>query len=98
MTQGEFIFNTIWFLFVGLCVYYLIVIQPEIKKEDAQKKFISGLKRGDDVVTSGGILGKVQQVQDDLVTVEIAANVRIRVQASHVKAIPAESGRNAKAA
>ena len=97
MSQGEFIFNSIWFLFVGLCVYYLIVIQPELKREQTQKKFVTGLKRSDDIVTSGGIFGKVQQVQDDVVTVEIAANVRIRIQASHVKPLPAAPSKDAKA-
>ena len=89
MSSNEFWFSTIWFLLIGLSVYYLMVIRPQVTKDDSQLKFLKELKKGDEVMTSGGILGRVAAVYDDHVAVEIGVNLKIKVRPDHVQAVPA---------
>jgi len=62
-------------------VFYFLLIRPQQQKQKQHKEMLSKLKRGDRVVTAGGILGRITEVKDgaDEVEVEIAANTRIRV-------------------
>ena len=70
-------------------VFYFILIRPQQQKQKALKASLSAMKRGDRVVTSGGILGVVQKTKDgsDEVEVEIAPNVRVTVLRSTISAI-----------
>ena len=61
-------------------VFYFLLIRPQQKKAKAHREMIAGLRRGDRVVTSGGIVGQVQRViGDSELSVEIAEGVRVRV-------------------
>jgi preprotein translocase subunit YajC len=64
-------------LLVG--IMYFVMIRPQQKQVKAHRELLSGLKKGDEIVTQGGILGKIHQVSEQTVTVEIANGVRIRV-------------------
>jgi len=64
------------FLFV---VFYFLLIRPQQKKSKQLKAFLEGLKKGDEVVTSGGLYGKITGITDNIVTLEIAEKVRVRV-------------------
>jgi preprotein translocase subunit YajC len=82
-------------------VFYFLLIRPQQKKAKAHREMVTQLKRGDRVVTSGGIVGTVSKVVSDTeVQVEIAENVRVRVIRSSItdivaKTEPASNG-NAK--
>jgi preprotein translocase subunit YajC len=65
-------------------VFYFLLIRPQQKRSRQQKEFLEGLKRGDEVVTTGGIHGKITGLTDSVVTMEIADKVRIKVQRSQV--------------
>lgn len=84
-TSG-FIFGTVYFILMGFFAYYFIVIKPAQLEDDNKKKFVEGLKKNDEVRTSGGLIGKVVSVKDNIVTLEIAQNVRVRVVAEEVLA------------
>lgn len=62
-----------------LVVFYFLLIRPQQKRLKEHQERIGGLRRGDTVVTSGGIIGKVTKVAEDEVTVEIATGVTVRV-------------------
>ncbi|MDZ4663119.1 MAG: preprotein translocase subunit YajC [Pseudomonadota bacterium] len=64
------------FMFV---VLYFILIRPQSKKESQRKDFLSKVKRGDSVLTSGGILGTVNGMTDKFVTLEVSEGVNIKV-------------------
>jgi len=66
--------------------FYLLVIRPQQRRVKAQQATVAAVKKGDSVITAGGVAGKVTKVEDLFVEVEIAANTRIRV----VKATLAE--------
>ena len=61
-------------------VLWFLMIRPQMKKAKEHKALLSGLAKGDEVVTGGGLLGKVTKVADSYVTVEIATGVEVVVQ------------------
>jgi len=71
-------------LVIMFAIFYLLLIRPQQKRAKQHKTLIENLKAGDQVVTAGGIHGKVVAVQDTLVTMEIASNVRIKINRSAV--------------
>lgn len=70
-------------------VFYFILIRPQQQKQKALKASLSAIKRGDRVLTAGGILAVVQKIKDgsDEVEVEIAPNVRVLVMRSTISAV-----------
>jgi preprotein translocase subunit YajC len=60
-------------------IFYFIVMRPQARQQREHKSFIDKLAKGDEVVTSGGVVGKVDRVAGDLVFVEVASNVKLRV-------------------
>lgn len=69
-----------------LVVFYLMVWRPQSKRAKEHRNLIGGLQKGDEVVTSGGVAGKVTQVADEFVVVEVADNVELRFQKQAVVA------------
>ena len=72
-------------MMVGIVVvFYFFMIRPQQKKQKEIKKMRETMKVGDKVVTSGGIYGKIKDVSDTAFTIEIAENVRIKVDKASV--------------
>jgi preprotein translocase subunit YajC len=69
-------------------VFYFLLIRPQQKKAKEQQDFLSNLKKGDKVMTGGGIHGKITGLTDSAVTLEIADGVRIKVHRGYILAIP----------
>jgi preprotein translocase subunit YajC len=67
------------FIALLVAIMYFVMIRPQQKQAKAHRDLITGLKKGDEVVTQGGILGKIHLVSEQTVTVEVANGVRIRV-------------------
>lgn len=65
-------------------IFYLLLIRPQQKKAKAHKAMLASLKKGDDVVTGGGIYGKITGITDTVVVVEIAPQVRVKVNRGQV--------------
>jgi len=61
-------------------VFYFLLIRPQSKKAKEHREMIAKLGVGDEIVTAGGILGKVVELSDTFVTVEVASGVQIKVQ------------------
>ena len=68
-------------------VLWFIMIRPQMKRQKETKSMLEALAKGDEVVTAGGILGRVIKVAEQYVTVEIAANTEITVQKSAVTTV-----------
>lgn len=73
-----------------LGIIYFMMIRPQSKQQEEHKTFLSTLQKGQEVVTYGGILGKVHSVSDTAVTIEIAKDTRIQVLKNYVYAVPAQ--------
>ena len=61
-------------------VLYFLMIRPQMKKAKEHKSLIEALGKGDEVITSGGIAGRITKVSDDFVSVAVAENVEIQIQ------------------
>lgn len=68
-------------------VFYFLLIRPQQQKARAHREMVDNLKRNDEVMTAGGLYGRVIEVNEKIVTVEIAPNVRVRVDRPHVEAV-----------
>lgn len=75
-------------LMVGLfAVFYFLIIRPQNKKQKEHRQMVAALAAGDEVVTAGGVLGKVTEVGEQFLDVEIASNVTVKVQRHTVAAV-----------
>jgi len=72
-------------------VFYFLLIRPQQKKAKEHSAFLGNLKKGDDVVTSGGIHGRITGLTDTIATLEIADGVRIKVNRPSVLASEADT-------
>ena len=90
---------TIFPFIVILVIMYFMVFRPQQKKLKQHQEMLNKLKRNDEVMTSGGIYGKVTEIKDQVVTLEVAPNVRIRVNRPQISAVtttdksPAKEGK-----
>lgn len=74
-------------LFGGMfLLFYLILWRPQSKRAKEHRELVGGISKGDEVMTSGGILGKVTNVGEDYMTVEVSEGVELKVQKSSVAA------------
>lgn len=70
---------------IFILVFYFMIIRPQSKRKKQQESLLSGITRGDQIVTIGGIFGTVREVRDDAFTIEVAEGVRIRILKSAVQ-------------
>ncbi len=68
-------------------IFYFLLIRPQQKKAKEHKALIDALKKGDAVVTAGGVHGKVVSIEDAVVTLEIAPNVNIKIIRSYIASV-----------
>ncbi len=78
--------GTLIFVAVLAAIMYFIMIRPQQKQLKAHRELIGGLKKGDEVITQGGLLGKIYLVSERTLTLEIANGVRIRVLKTSIAA------------
>jgi preprotein translocase subunit YajC len=68
-------------------ILYFLMIRPQQRRAREHQTMVQNLKRGDDVVTTGGIHGRIHAIADKVLTVEIAPNVRIRLDREQVASV-----------
>ncbi len=77
-----------WYSFLPLLliivVFYFFFIRPQMKRSKDQKKFKESLQKGQKIITIGGIHGRIVEIQDTTVTIEVENDVRLRVEKSAV--------------
>ena len=74
-------------LILMFVLLYFLLLRPQMRRAKEQKQMIASLQKGDEVVTSGGTLGRVTKISDNYVNVEIAPNVEITVQRPSVQTL-----------
>jgi preprotein translocase subunit YajC len=68
-------------------VFYFLLIRPQQQKAKEQRLMLANLKRNDEVITAGGLFGKIIEVKEKVVLLEIAPNVRVRVDRSQIASL-----------
>lgn len=75
------------FLVLLFAVFYFIAIRPQRKRQKEHAEMVGNIQKGDEVVTSSGILGKVVRIEDDYVLLKVADNVELKFQKVAVHAV-----------
>ena len=76
-----------WIFLVGfLVIFYLMIWRPQAKRAKEQKNLLSSLQKGDEVVTTGGIAGKITKVSDAFVVLEVSDTVEMKFQKGAIAA------------
>ena len=74
-------------LVVLVVIFYFLILRPQQKRAKEQKVMLGGLQKGDEIVTSGGVLGRVIKVGELYVSVEIADNVLVQIQKGTIQTV-----------
>lgn len=85
-TPQPSILETILPFVVMIAIFYFLIIRPQAKKQKDQQKFLSELKRGDEVVTQSGILGKIDGITDQFITLDVGGGVKFKMLRSQILA------------
>jgi len=95
--QGNFLFSFAPLLFM-IVIFYFLLIRPQQKKQKEHKNMLSQIKKGDRVLTNGGILGLIERVKDDgNLIIKVADNVKIEFAKSSVASLIKGSGQEQEA-
>ncbi len=90
-------FGDLWVPLIGVIViFYFVLIRPERRKQKARENLLGEMKKGDKVMTTSGIYGTIAQIQDDVVTLQVADGVRMRFARAAVQNLLEPSGGAAK--
>jgi preprotein translocase subunit YajC len=79
------------FVAIGF-IFYFLLIRPQRKEQQRHRQMIEELKKGDEVITAGGIIGTVVHAQDDRVTVKTGENTRLVVQRARIAQVLVDKG------
>ncbi len=71
-------------LIIIFFIFYFLLIRPQQKKAREHQEFLANLQRGDEVITAGGLLGRITGLTDQVVTLEVADKVRVKVARSQI--------------
>ncbi len=74
-------------LFILFAVFWFFLIRPQMKQAKEHKIMVAALAKGDEVVTTGGLLGKVREVGDNFILLEVSKEVQIKIQRNAVSVI-----------
>ena len=74
-------------LILMFAIFYFLLIRPQQKKAKAHKQLLSSIKKGDRVVSSGGLHGVITGLADDVVTIEIAPKVRVKISRGSISGV-----------
>src|SRR5215831_7816360 len=85
-------------LVLVMVIFYFLLIRPQQQKAKEHRQMLANLKRNDEVITNGGLYGKVVALNDKVVNLEIAPNVRVRVERQQINSLAAEAAAPAAAA
>ncbi len=78
-------------LIIIFAIFYFLLIRPQQKKAKQHREMLTALKKGDKVITTGGIYGVVEAVGDKTVTVKIAENVKVKLGKAYIAAVRSTS-------
>ncbi len=74
-------------LLILFVVFYLFLIRPQMKKAKEQRQMVDALQKGDEVVTSGGLLGRITQIGDNFLVLEVSKGIELKVQRQAVSQV-----------
>jgi preprotein translocase subunit YajC len=80
----QVIFTTVVPLVLLFAIFYFLIIRPQTQKASEHTKMLGALKRNDEVITTGGLIGRINELGDKVVVLEVAPNVKVRVERTQI--------------
>lgn len=85
-SQGDPAFSMMFFLIL-FAIMYFILIRPQQKRVKEHRNLVASLGKGDEVVTNGGLLGKITDINDNFATVEVSKGVEVKIQRHAIQSV-----------
>ena len=82
-------------MLIMFAIFYFLLIRPQQKKQREHQEWLKSLKKGDEVVTTGGLVGKISGLTDQIITLELQEKVRVRVLRTYISGKPPAPGQPA---
>lgn len=82
--QGQSPWSSLIPLLLIMVVFYFFLIRPQMKRQKDLKNFRESLKKGDRIITAGGLYGKINNISDNVITIDVGNNVLLKVDKSAV--------------
>ena len=77
-----------WLMLIGMfAIFYFLLIRPQMKQAKQHRQLVSELGKGDEVATGGGLLGKIKEVGDNFILLEIAKDTEVKIQKNSVTSV-----------
>ena len=76
--------NAVWPFILMAAIFYFLLWRPQKKEQQRHQRMLDALKKGDKVITAGGIYGKIKEISDNYMSIEIAEGVNIRVDKTSI--------------
>jgi preprotein translocase subunit YajC len=83
-------------IFIIILIFYFLIFRPQIKRANEHKKMLESLKKGDKIITQGGIYGLIESLDQHTISLKIAEKVKIKITRSAVATIRTDSGNDEK--
>lgn len=80
-------FEGLLFPIALIVIFYFLLIRPQQKRNKDHKNMVAGAKKGDEIVTTGGVLGKITEVGDNFFTLEIGANLSVQITKASIASV-----------
>lgn len=74
-------------MFIMIVVFYFLILRPQQKRAKEQQAMIAALQKGDEILTNGGLLGRVSKIGDNYIGIEVADNVVVQVQKTAIQSV-----------
>ncbi|MBK9495054.1 MAG: preprotein translocase subunit YajC [Aquimonas sp.] len=72
---------------IFFAVFFFLVIRPQMKRAKEHRNMVAALSKGDEVITGGGILGRIEEVGESFISVEVADGIRLKMQRQSITAV-----------
>ena len=93
--QGGFL-SLMMPMFIIFGIMYFLVIRPQSKKQREHENLLNNLKSGDKIITQGGLVGRITNVEKEILTLDLGDRVRVKVMRTHVLGLQPRPGEDAK--
>lgn len=91
-TTTSFLASPIFMILIMFAIFYFLLIRPQQKQRKKHEEMLAELKKGDRVITSGGLYGEISGIKDDVITMEIAPQVRVKLSRGSIAGVVKKEG------
>lgn len=84
---GSGMLSMIWMIAAFIIIFYFLLIRPQSKRAKEQRKLLDGLQKGDEVVTTAGLVGRISRIEADFVVLNVADNVELTFQKNAIAGV-----------